>query len=75
MSYANGRSIRRARLRKVGRAASAVQGCTCRPDIKVGTARGHDQITVKHDVWCPLYNAGFFLVCYDPDVYGGRCER
>jgi hypothetical protein len=71
MTAANGRSIRRAKLRKVAKVASDAQGCTCRPDVTVGAARGFDNVKLFHDRWCPLYNYGRVWVVYDEDQFSG----
>ena len=74
MTAANGRTIRRQRLRKVARIAADAQGCTCHPDITVGAAQGVDNVKVSHDSSCPLHMAGRFYVAYFPSDFGG-CSR
>lgn len=74
MSYANPRKVRRQRLRAVAKRATEVQGCTCSPDYRVGSAHGLDNVKVLHDAWCPLYQVGRFVAVYRPDAFKG-CER
>jgi hypothetical protein len=77
VSYANGRAIRRARLRKISDDTRRAFGCTCRNvDIAYHATGpvvvGADHLTVVHVDGCPAVRGRTFVLV--PHDYG-RCGR
>jgi hypothetical protein len=69
VSYANGRAMRRARLRRIANDTATLLGCTCRPDTEIV---GAAHIAIWHDDDCPAIVGRLYAIV--PRDYG-RCGR